>query len=175
HARRARHVDRDRGGCARAAVRPIHRPGAQRVTIARVIDADALFADSRRPIAIGIGGGGDVVGALATAEALRLYSGADPGVGGDASAHGDEPGLASPLCDAVLLAAGARLQASGHRVLGAIFGPGCDGELTPAEAGERLAEVGAAGGLAGARGLTPPVADRVEAAAEVVPTEASLQ
>jgi hypothetical protein len=234
-----------------------------------VTDADALFTESRRPIVIGIGGGGDVVGALATAEALRLYSGADPivggvtwerrridpqpgpramheiedaqqiapyvlaagpetrvresgvlfaesrmaaflgvstllidpnggpiglaeglaetcarvdadllvfvDVGGDAIAHGDEPGLASPLCDAVLLAAAARLQASGHRVLGAIFGPGCDGELTPAEVGERLAEVGAAGGLAGARGLTPAVAERVEAAAGVVPTEASLQ
>ena len=30
-------------------------------------------------------------------------------VGGDALAHGDEPGLASPLCDALLLAAAARL------------------------------------------------------------------
>ena len=234
-----------------------------------MIDAEALFAESRRPIAIGIGGGGDVVGALATAETLRLYSGADPilggvtwerrpidpqpgpravheiegaqeiapyvlaagpetrvsesgvlfaesrmaeflgvstllldptggpagleqglaetyakleaallvfvDVGGDAIAHGDEPGLGSPLCDAVLMAAAARLQASGHRVLGAIFGVGCDGELTPAEVDQRLAEVGAAGGLAGARGLTPPVAERVEAAAEVVPTEASLQ
>src|SRR4051794_41294512 len=29
-----------------------------------------------------MGGGGDVVGALATAEACRLYSGADPAVGG---------------------------------------------------------------------------------------------
>ena len=96
-------------------------------------------------------------------------------VGGDAIAHGDEPGLASPLCDAILLAAAARLQASGHRVLGAIFGPGCDGELTPAEVSERVAEVAAAGGLAGARGLTPAVAERVEAAAAVVPTEASLQ
>lgn len=234
-----------------------------------MIDADALFASSRQPAAIGIGGGGDVVGALATAEALRLYHGADPvvggvtwerrpidpqpgprsvdeiedadlvapyvlaagprtrvrssgvvfaesrmaeflgvstllldptggpealagglaeasdrigtdllvfvDVGGDAIAHGDEPGLASPLCDAILLAAAARLQASGRRVVGAIFGPGCDGELTPAEVGERVAEVAAAGGLAGARGLTPAVADRVEMAAAVVPTEASLQ
>ena len=27
-------------------------------------------------------------------------------VGGDVLAHGDEPGLASPLCDAIVLAAG---------------------------------------------------------------------
>jgi hypothetical protein len=231
-------------------------------------DADALFSVARRPIALGIGGGGDVVGALATAESLRLYHGADPivggvtwerrpidpqpgpraveeiegadalapavlaagpqtrvrdsgvrfaeshmaeflgvgtllvdprggpaaieaglaetyrrlgadlivfvDVGGDALAHGDEPGLASPLCDAVLMAAAARLQATGHNVLGAIFGPGCDGELSVAQVHERVAEVAAAGGFAGARGITPPVADRVEAAAEVVPTEASL-
>jgi hypothetical protein len=47
-----------------------------------VIDADAALAGSRRPLVIGIGGGGDVVGALATAEAARLYHGAEPVVGG---------------------------------------------------------------------------------------------
>jgi hypothetical protein len=60
-------------------------------------------------------------------------------------------------------------------VLGAIFGPGCDGELTLAEVSARLALVAAGGGLAGARGLTPPVADRLEAAIAHVPTEASAQ
>lgn len=95
-------------------------------------------------------------------------------VGGDVLAHGDEPGLASPLCDSVLLAAAARLAATGGPpVLGGVFGIGCDGELTPAEVLERLAEVGAAGGLAGARGLTPRVAQRLEEAVEAVPTEAS--
>jgi hypothetical protein len=102
-------------------------------------------------------------------------------VGGDALAHGDEPSLASPLCDAVLLAAAARLGERGGvggsppPVLGGIFGIGCDGELTPAEVLERLAEVGAAGGLAGARGLTPGVARKLEEAVKVVPTEASAQ
>jgi len=102
-------------------------------------------------------------------------------VGGDALAHGDEPGLASPLCDALLLAAAARLTeraAAGRAappVLGGIFGIGCDGELTPPEVLERLAEVGAAGGLAGTRGLTPTIAARLEEAVEVVPTEASAQ
>jgi hypothetical protein len=235
-----------------------------------VIDADELLSASPRPLVLGIGGGGDVVGALATAEACRAQGarpvvggvtwerrpidptpgpraeaeiegarrlapgllaatgstrvrdsgvlfaesrmaallgeetvlvdatlgpaaladgiaaaaaelGADlivfVDVGGDALAHGDETGLASPLCDAVLLAAAARLAALGGppSVLGAIFGVGCDGELTPAEVLERLAEVAAAGGLAGARGLTPAVAARLAEAVEAIPTEASAQ
>ena len=238
-----------------------------------MIDADELLFRCRRPLVLGIGGGGDVVGALATAEACRVH-GAEPvvggvtwerrpidpqpgpraeseieggrrlapgvlaasadtrvresgvifaesrmaellgeetalvdatlgpaaladgigaaaeslgvdlivfvDVGGDALAHGDEPGLASPLCDALLLAAAARLaeRADGGAspaVLAGIFGIGCDGELTPPEVLERLAEVGAAGGLAGARGLTPAVAARLEEAVRVVPTEASAQ
>jgi hypothetical protein len=244
-----------------------------------MIDADELLSRSRRPLVLGIGGGGDVVGALATAEACRVH-GAEPvvggvtwerrpidpqpgpraeseiegarrlapgvlaasadtrvresgvlfaesrmaellgeetvlvdatlgpaqladgiaaaaaslgvdlivfiDVGGDALAHGDERGLASPLCDALLLAAATRLAESAAAadgaapgsalpVLGGIFGIGCDGELTPPEVLERLAEVGAAGGLAGARGLTPTVAARLEEAVKVVPTEASAQ
>ena len=94
-------------------------------------------------------------------------------VGGDVLAHGHEPGLGSPLCDAVMLAAAVRLERDGHEVLGAIFGPGCDGELTLAEVSDRLADVARAGGLAGARGITPPIAARLEGAIEHVPTEAS--
>jgi hypothetical protein len=249
-----------------------------------VIDADALLSAARRPLVVGIGGGGDVVGALATAETCRSHGATpivggvtwerrpidpNPGprleaeiegarriapgilgatretrvrdsgvlfaesrmaellgeetvlvdanlgpaaladglrraaaalevdlivfldVGGDALAHGGEPGLASPLCDSVLLAAAARLakEAAGDSpdtasasarggappVLGAVFGVGCDGELTVPEVLERIAEVAAAGGFAGARGLTAPVAARLEAAVEAIPTEASAQ
>jgi hypothetical protein len=97
-------------------------------------------------------------------------------VGGDALAHGGEPGLASPLCDAVMLAAADRLaEAGGPPVLGGIFGPGCDGELTPDELLDRLAEVAAAGGFAGARGLTAAVVERLDGAVQAVPTEASAQ
>jgi hypothetical protein len=227
------------------------------------------LATSKRPLILGIGGGGDVVGALAVAEHCRLFHGADPiiggvswerrpidpepgprtaaeienaieiapgvlaatgdtvirgrgipfaesrmagllgvqtvlidvnigparladgiaaaaeamradlivflDVGGDALAHGDEPGLGSPLCDAVMLAAADLLAERGVAVLGALFGIACDGELTPSEVLERLAEVGAAGGLAGAVGLTPEVSTLLEQAIEVVPTEASAQ
>lgn len=234
-----------------------------------MIDAEAVLAAARRPLVIGIGGGGDVAGALATAEACRLYHGAEPvlggvawerrvydpvpgprraaeiegaveeiapgallagpdtrirasgvrfaeshmakflgepvlladvlggpavvasglaaaarrletdlivflDVGGDVLAHGGEPGLASPLCDAVMIAAAELLRHDGAvPVIGAVFGIGCDGELTAQEVLERIAEVAAAGGLAGVRGLTGPVASRVEAAVELVPTEAS--
>jgi len=228
-------------------------------------DADALLSGARRPLVVGIGGGGDVVGALATAEACRIYHGARPvvggvtwerrvidprpgprrmdeieggeplascvlaagpdtnaggvvfaeahmarhlgertllvdphpgsaavaegiataadtleadlivmiDVGGDALAHGHEPGLASPLCDSVLLGAAARLADGDRPVLGGVFGVGCDGELTVDEVMARVAEVAAAGGLAGARGLTAAVAERLARAVEIVPTEAS--
>ena len=245
-----------------------------------MIDADALLSASRRPLVLGIGGGGDVVGALATAEACRAHGahpvlggvtwerrpidpapgprseaeiegarrlapgvlaangstrvrdggvvfaesrmaellgeetvlvdatlgpaaiadglaaaaselGADMivfvDVGGDALAHGDEPGLASPLCDALMIAAAAHLAKrsvcpggglaadDAVSVLGGIFGVGCDGELTPGEVLDRLAEVAAAGGFAGARGLTAPVAARLDQAVAAIPTEASAQ
>jgi hypothetical protein len=232
-------------------------------------DAELLLRRSRRPLVIGMGGGGDVVGALATAELARLYDGAEPvlggltwerrpfdpvpgpraaaeivdaeelapgillagpdtrvrdrdvvfaesrmaeflaeptvlvdindgpatvaeglaqaiaglkcdllvlvDVGGDVLAQGDEPGLRSPLCDAVMLAAGGRLSTSGQPALLGVFGIGCDAELTPDEVLARLATVAAAGGLCGARGLTGPVADRMEASMELVSTEASAQ
>lgn len=91
-------------------------------------------------------------------------------VGGDVLAHGDEPGLASPLADAIMLAAAPRMAT---RVLGAVFGAGCDGELTPAEVVERLAEVAAAGGDLGDLPLPAAALDRVEAALRAVTTEAS--
>ena len=96
-------------------------------------------------------------------------------VGGDVIANGDEPGLRSPLCDAVMLAAGGRLSTSGQPVLLGVFGIGCDAELTPDEVLARLATVAAAGGLCGARGLTGSVADLLESAMRLVKTEASAQ
>jgi hypothetical protein len=104
-------------------------------------------------------------------------------VGGDVLAHGGEPGLASPLCDAVVLAAGLILARSSERadsatwtgdVIAAVYGPGCDGELTPGEVLERITELQSAEALLGAWGLTPEACDLVEGAARSVPTEASL-
>jgi hypothetical protein len=103
-------------------------------------------------------------------------------VGGDVLAHGHEPGLASPLCDAIVLAAGLILARSQQRadaepsgdLIAAVYGPGCDGELTPQEVLERITELQSADALLGAWGLTPEAGDEVEAAARVVPTEASM-
>ena len=234
-----------------------------------MVDAEAMLRASKRPLVIGMGGGGDVVGALATAELARTYDGATPvlgglawerrpidpepgprqlaeiegaeeiasgillagphtrvrgrevyfaesrmseflgeptllievsrgpasianglaraaerldcdlvvfvDVGGDVLAQGHEAGLRSPLCDAVMLAAAGRQGRLGHNVLGALFGVGCDAELSPSEVLDQLAAVAAAGGLAGARGLTSAVADRLEQAMQLVVTEASAQ
>jgi hypothetical protein len=234
-----------------------------------MLDAEVILRASSRPLVIGMGGGGDVVGALATAEFARLYDGARPvlggvswerrpidpapgprttaeiegaeqlapgivlagpdtrvrdrdvrfaeshmarflgestvlvdlsvgaasiadglalatarlgtdlavfiDVGGDVLARGDESGLRSPLSDAIMLAAAARLRATGTPVLLGVFGIGCDAELTPQEVLGRLGEVAAADGLIGSRGLTEPVAARLEQAIRLVPTEASAQ
>jgi hypothetical protein len=93
-------------------------------------------------------------------------------VGGDVLAHGDEPGLASPLCDSIMLAAAPALDLP---VACAVFGPCCDGELSQEELLARIAEVAAAGGLLGAWGLTPEAIERLDEAVAAVPTEASAQ
>lgn len=87
-------------------------------------------------------------------------------VGGDVLAHGDEAGLASPLADAVLLACARFLRTPS---LGAVFGAGCDGELTPEEVRDRLDEVGTTAEDA----LAPGQVDRLQQIAAAVPTEAS--
>jgi hypothetical protein len=84
-------------------------------------------------------------------------------------AHGDEAGLASPLADSVLLATAAHLPADGPRVVAAVFGAGCDGELTPAEVLARIAEVAGRGGWLGTAGIAPDAIAGLEAAVAQVP------
>ena len=95
-------------------------------------------------------------------------------VGGDVLGRGGEEGLASPLCDAVMVAAMLRAAAGADRLL-AVIGAGCDGELTPAQVLERVADLAQAGAWLGTWGVSPEVASELERAAERVPTEASLQ
>lgn len=119
------------------------------------------------------GPGAAAAGIAAAAERLGCDLVVLLDVGGDVLAHGDEAGLASPLADAVVLAAAPAIAAAGPRVVGAVFGAGCDGELTPDEVGARLAEVAAAGGSIGSAVPVGEQLDRLEAAIAVVPTEAS--
>jgi hypothetical protein len=92
-------------------------------------------------------------------------------IGGDAIAGGEEPGLASPLCDAVMIAGGAATQLP---CLLAVLGTGCDGELRPPEVLERVAVLARAGAWIATTGVTPEMADEITVAAEVAVTEASL-
>ena len=110
-----------------------------------------------------------------TAAALEIDLFLFVDVGGDVLGAGTEPGLASPLCDAVMLAAGALLQRRGATVVGAVFGPACDGELTLEELLGRLALLAGDGALHAIEGLTPAAVDQVGEAAAVIPTEASAQ
>jgi hypothetical protein len=140
------------------------------------------FAESAAAEAVGrptvlIDPNGGPAGAAAGIGAASARLGCDTvvllDVGGDVLAHGDEPGLASPLADAVLLAAAPALKAGGLSVLGAVFGAGCDGELTPAEVAARLAEAELAGAALGSSVLSPAELDRLEPLVAPIPTEAS--
>ena len=148
----------------------------------RVRDRDVYFAESRmaeflgeRTVLVDVHDGPEAIATGLARASSQL--GCDLivfiDVGGDVLAQGDEAGLRSPLCDALTLAAASLLHEAGNPVLGGIFGLGCDAELTPDEVLDRLARVAAAGGLLGARGLTEPIAERLEGAIELVPTEAS--
>ncbi|HMS61885.1 MAG TPA: DUF1152 domain-containing protein [Solirubrobacteraceae bacterium] len=94
-------------------------------------------------------------------------------VGGDVLAHGEETGLASPLADALLLAAAPHTAAAGLRTIGVVFGAGCDGELTPTEVRTRYDEIAAGSEPLGETDPPPSALDRLDAALAHVPTEAS--
>ena len=120
----------------------------------------------------GPGGAADGIGSAADRLGCDLVVYAD--VGGDAIAAGDEPGLGSPLCDAVMLAAGLRLADRVDGVL-AVLGAGCDGELELGEVLGRVAALAAAGAWIGTSSVLPAVADELERAAAATATEASMQ
>jgi len=120
------------------------------------------------------GAAGAAAGVAAAVEALDCDLLVCVDVGGDVLARGHEPELASPLCDAVMVAAALGVSDRVKPLL-AVIGAGCDGELSVGEVLERTAALARAGAWLGAWGLTPEVTDELEAAAAAVPTEASLQ
>lgn len=136
--------------------------------LARVLGQQTVLVDvnvGAKAVAEGLADAADTLGC----DLIALVD-----VGGDVLAHGDEPGLASPLADAVMFAAGRHLQQAGRRVVGAVFGTGCDAELTPAEVMTRVSEVAGRGGWIGTCGLAPSDVAWLESLVAEVPTEASL-
>jgi hypothetical protein len=99
---------------------------------------------------------------------LDLVVGVD--AGGDALARGGEPGIRSPIADAIAVAA---LDLADVPSMIGVYGWGSDGELTPDELDSALAEVASRDGLLGAWGLTPRVCRELDELFEIVPTEAS--
>jgi hypothetical protein len=93
-------------------------------------------------------------------------------VGGDSLATGNEPGLRSPLADAMMLAALYQLSEE-FPCLWGVFGYGSDAELTPSEIDRALSTAAQHGGLLGAWGMTPSVADELQRVITHVHTEAS--
>jgi hypothetical protein len=120
------------------------------------------------------GPGGAADGIAAAAERLGCDLVVYGDVGGDAIAAGDEPGLGSPLCDAVMLAAGLRLDTRLDGVA-AVIGAGCDGELELDEVLGRIAALAAAGAWIGTSSVSAAVADELELAGAATATEASMQ
>ena len=113
-------------------------------------------------------------GIAAAAEHFGCDLAAYVDVGGDVLARGDEPGLGSPLCDAVMLAAAVHATPTVSAV-GCIVGAGCDGELTADEVLERMEDLVELGAWLGTSSIPRAVAGELKAAARTVPTEASVQ
>lgn len=99
---------------------------------------------------------------------IDLVVGTD--AGGDVLAAGDEPGIKSPLTDAIMLSALAQLDTD---VCLGMYGYGSDGELTLDEVTDGIARAAEHDGLLGAWGLTPQVVDELTELLDVVTTEAS--
>jgi hypothetical protein len=132
----------------------------------------ALYGTETLLVDLSQGAPGVVAGLRAAMHQLGadLLVGID--VGGDSLAAGGEPGLRSPLADALMLAAFNRLYDECACLWG-VIGYGSDAELTPAEIDRALSTVAAHGGLLGAWGITPAVAAELERVVAQVPTEAS--
>jgi hypothetical protein len=134
--------------------------------MAEHLDTETILID------VSAGAPGATEGIDAACEELECDLVVCADVGGDILAVGSEPGLASPLCDAVMLAASCAARA---RAILAVIGPGCDGELTVAEVLGRVAAGARARAWTGAWGMSPAIAEEVEVAARASYTEASMQ
>lgn len=132
----------------------------------------AYYGTETLLVDLSLGVPGVVAGLRAALRALDadLLVGVD--VGGDSLARGDEPGLRSPLADAMMLAALDQLYDECMTLWG-MFGYGSDAELTAPEIDRALSAAAEHGGLLGAWGVTPAVCAELQQLIASVPTEAS--
>jgi hypothetical protein len=136
--------------------------------VAAHLDAEAVLID----ITAGAAGAAEGIAGAAAELGCDLVVYAD--VGGDAIATGAEPGLGSPLGDAIMIAAGLRLDAELGGAI-ALIGAGCDGELTMAEVLDRIGALAEARSWIGTFQIEPDAAEEILRAAEPTGTEASVQ
>ncbi len=135
-------------------------------------DVAALYNTETVLIDLSQGVPGVVAGLRSAMQALEadLLIGID--VGGDSLAAGHEPGLRSPVADAMMLAALNQL-CDEYACLWGVFGYGSDAELTPQEIDGALSTAAQYGGLLGAWGMTPTVTTKLQNVITQVRTEAS--
>ena len=132
--------------------------------VARHYEEDVVLVD------IGGGARGVAAGLDDACDRLDIDLVVGTDAGGDVLAAGDEPGIKSPLTDAVMLSALSSLDTDA--CLG-MYGYGSDGELALDEITDGIARAAQRDGLLGAWGLTPRVAEELESLVDVVTTEAS--
>lgn len=132
--------------------------------VARHYDEDVVLID------IGGGARGVATGLADACDQLDVDLVVGTDAGGDVLAAGNEPGIKSPLTDAVMLSVLTHLEVDA--CLG-MYGYGSDGELTLDEVTDGIARAAKRDGLLGAWGLTPKIVDELEDLLDVVTTEAS--
>lgn len=132
--------------------------------VARHYDEEVILID------IGGGARGVAAGLNDACDQLDIDLVIGTDAGGDVLAAGDEPGIKSPLTDAVMLSTLTHLDVDA--CLG-MYGYGSDGELTLEEVTDGIARAANHNGLLGAWGLTPNIVDELTDLLEVVTTEAS--
>lgn len=154
----------DTVGWATADTRSIDGVRFSESKVAEVIDERVILLDSSHGSRRMIDGLNEACEVLD----IDLVIGTDSG--GDALAQGHEPGLQSPVSDAMGLVTLDSLDVD--TALG-VFGFGSDGELTIDELNENIARIARDGGLLGAWGITPRVRDEMESILSAVNTEAS--
>ncbi len=151
-------------GIVTAATRTTDAASFTETTVAEYVDNQVVLLD----ITKGLSGLRQGINTAANTLDIDLVVGVD--AGGDALAHGNEPGLRSPIADGLGVAT---LTTINPQTMLGVIGYGSDGELTHAELQRRISAIASRDGLLGAWGITPAIRDELTTILEHVQTEAS--